>query len=228
MHKKLKRNAVGLESKTQALYDQVIKEKAIIPPENLRDHRKLEGFLEELNYLLTKMKDIQNILIPDLEKIFHLEFKTPELILIAFSRPSIRNIYDDLEKFFKLRSGNPLKPDDYRELSASGEAANVLALIGDSAIDLGVVETLWDSSLATVDHLTKKRIEIVSNENLSKICDKWNLYNYRLNRYIDPSGIKAKEKSIIHEKGTLIEAIYGIIYLEFGFEVLLRTLPLIQ
>ena len=33
---------------------------------------------------------------------------------------------------------------------------------------------------------------------------------------------------IVHEKGTLVEALYGVIYLEFGFQEVSRTLGLLQ
>ncbi len=91
-----------------------------------------------------------------------------------------------------------------------------------------MVQTRWDSSLATVGRLTTKRAGIVANDNLAKVCDEWNLYKFRLNRLNDPSEKNRKPKTIQHEKGTLVEAIYGVIYLEFGFEELIRTIPLIQ
>ena len=131
-------------------------------------------------------------------------------------------------KHFNNQKNNPLKIDEYKELASSGDAANVLALIGDAALDLSVVQTFWDSSLTTVGKLTKKRPGIVANDNLARICDEWNLFNYCLNRLNDPSEKNAKPKTIEHEKGTLIEAIYGVIYLEFGFVELIRTIPLIQ
>lgn len=228
MHKRLKWNAIGLERKTQILLEKILQEKDSTPSSHLKKFRKLQRFVDELSHLLHTIGRIQQELIPKLEKMFRLKFKTPELVMFALSRPSIRNIYKDLEKHFKDQPNNPLKPEDYKELASSGDAANVLALIGDSVIDLGVVQSLWDSSLATVGKLTTRRSDIVSNENLARACDGWNLFDYRLNRLNDPSELNAKPKTVEHEKGTLIEAIYGIIYLEFGFEELIRTLPLIQ
>lgn len=38
----------------------------------------------------------------------------------------------------------------------------------------------------------------------------------------------AKEKTIEHEKAILIEAIFGVTYLEFGFQNLVRILPHVQ
>ena len=228
MHKRLKWNAIGFEKKTQLLYKTVQKEKDKIPEEHLSKNRKLRGFLDQLSYVLDKMNKIQKELIPKLEDIFKLEFRTPELVMLSLCRPSIRNIYEDMEKHFKYQRNNPLNIDEYKELASSGDAADVLALIGDAVLDLSVVQSLWDSSLATVGRLTKKRAGIVANDNLAKICDEWKLYEYRLNRLIDPSELNAKPKTIQHEKGTLVEAIYGVIYLEFGFEELIRTIPLIQ
>jgi len=228
MHKRLKWNAIGFEKKTQLLFKTLQQEKDEIPEDHLSKHRKLQGFLDQLSHVLEKMNKIQKELIPKLEELFKLEFKTPELIMLSLCRPSIRNIYQDMEKHFNYQKNNPLKIDEYKELASSGDAANVLALIGDAALDLSVVQTFWDSSLATVGRLTKKRAEIVANDNLAKICDEWNLYEFRLNRLNDPSEKNANPKTIQHEKGTLIEAIYGVIYLEFGFEELIRTIPLIQ
>ena len=228
MHEKLKWNAIGFENKTKMLYNSIKKEKDEIPEDHLVNHRKLQGFIDHLEYIIEKMKRIQSELIPNLEQIFKLKFKTPELILISLCRPSIRNIYQDLEIHLEGQPHNPLNIDDYKELASLGDAANVLALVGDAALDLSVVQTLWDSSLATVGRLTLRRQGIVANDNLARICDQWKLYEYRLNRLNDLSEQNAKPKTIQHEKGTLIESIYGVIYLEFGFEVLVRTIPLIQ
>jgi ribonuclease-3 len=228
MHKRLKWNAVGLDRKTQILYEKMLIEKQQEPPENLKNLRKLQLFIDELKFLLDIMNKIHNELILELEKILRVKFKTPELIMLALSRPSIRNIYEDLEIYFNTQQDNPLKPEDYKELASSGDAADVLALIGDSVLDLGTVQLLWDSSLATAGELTKRRADLVANENLAKVCEKWNLYDYRLKRLNVPSELNAKVKTIEHEKATLVEAIYGVIYLEFGYDELIRTLAFIQ
>ena len=228
MHRKLKWNAIGLERKSQVLYNTILEEKADLPNSHSKSHGKLQGFLDELANLLQTMARIQQDLIPELEIIFRLKFKTPELVMLALARPSIRNIYEDLEKYFKYKLNNPLKSEEYKELASSGDAANVLALIGDSVLDLGIVQLLWDSSLSTVDKLTKRRADIVANENLARFCDKWDLFNHRLKRQKIPTEESAKEETIIHEKGTLVEAIFGVIYLEFGFDELIRILPLMQ
>lgn len=148
--------------------------------------------------------------------------------MFALSRPGIRNIFDDLNKHFMNDANTPLNENELVELASSGDAANVLALLGDAAIDLGIVQLLWDSSLSKTGTLTEKRQKVVSNQNLAKYCDEWGLFACRLNRLNVITKEDAKQETIIHEKGTLVESILGVIYLEFGLKVLLRIIPLIQ
>lgn len=53
-------------------------------------------------------------------------------------------------------------------------------------------------------------------------------FKFEVNRFKSSSEDAAKQETIIHEKVTLVESILGVIYLEFGLEVLLRVVPLIQ
>lgn len=218
MEKKLKWNAIGLVRKTKILRDFIEDEKSSIPADHTAKISKVKGFLDELNHLLNRMEMIEKILIPKLQKFFRFPFPTPELIMFALSRPSIRNIFDDLNTHFKDNPNRPLNEEEMAELASSGDAAEVLALLGDAALDLAVVEVLWEVSLSNTGILTDKRKSIASNLSLSKYCDAWNLCGYRLNRFKQIETQDITEKKIIHEKGTLVESILGVIYLEFGYE----------
>ena len=228
MKEKLKWNAIGLVKKTQILRDYIQNEKENIPTDHTSKISKLSGYLAELNHLLEQMEKIEKIFIPKLEKLFRLKFTTPELVMFALSRPSIRNIFDDLSKHFKNDENAPLSDNELIELASSGDAADVLALLGDAALDLAIVQLLWDSSLSKTGNLTEKRKEVVSNQNLAKYCDEWGLFTCRLNRFKSIEKEETKQETIIHEKATLVESILGVIYLEFGLDVLLRIVPLIQ
>lgn len=228
MQEKLKWNAIGLVKKTQMLRNYIQNEKNNIPADHTSKHGKLQGYLNELNHLLERMEKIEKIIIPKLEQLFRLKFTTPELIMFALSRPSIRNIFEHLNKHFKNDSNPPLNEEKLIELASSGDAAEVLTLLGDSALDLAIVQLLWDSSLSKTGNLTIKRQEVVSNQNLAKSCDEWGLYSCRLNRSKVIAEEDTKQETIIHEKATLIESILGVIYLEFGLKVFLRIVPLIQ
>jgi len=228
MKEKLKWNAIGLVKKTQILRDYLQNERNNVPVDHTSKSSKLVGYLAELNHLLEQMEKIEIIIIPKLEKLFRLKFTTPELVMFALSRPSIRNIFDDLNKHFRNDENAPLKERELMELASSGDAADVLALLGDSALDLSIIQLLWDSSLSKTGNLTEKRQEVVSNQNLAKYCDEWGLFTCRLNRLKSGTEEDAKQETIFHEKATLVESILGVIYLEFGLKVLLRVVPLIQ
>lgn len=228
MQEKLKWNAIGLVKKTQILRDYMQKEKSSFPDDHTKIHDKLQGYLNELNHLLEQMEKIEKIIIPKLEESFRLQFTTPELIMFALSRPSIRNIFNDLNTHFKDDPNRPLNEEELVELASSGDAAEVLALVGDAALDLAIIQLIWDSSLSKTGRLTEKRKEVASNQNLAKYCDEWGLYSCRLNRLKTTTKYDIKPETITHEKGTLVESILGVIYLELGFTVLLRIVPLLQ
>jgi len=228
MKDKLKWNAIGLVKKTQILCNYLQKEKDKIPVDHTSKSSKFIGYLTELNHLLEQMEKIEKIIIPKLEKLLRLKFTTPELVMFALSRPSIRNIFEDLNKHYKNDENAPLNEKELMELASSGDAANVLALLGDAALDLAIIQLLWDSSLSKTGNLTEKRKKVVSNQNLAKYCDEWGLFTCRLNRLKSNPEEDTKKETIIHEKATLVESILGVIYLELGLKVLLRIAPLIQ
>ncbi|UYP48597.1 hypothetical protein NEF87_004882 [Candidatus Lokiarchaeum ossiferum] len=84
------------------------------------------------------------------------------------------------------------------------------------------------SSLSKIGDLTQKREKIVKNDHLAVICDRWQLFEHRIKRVHEGTTAPNNSKKIIHEKGTLVEAIFGVIYLEMGFEEVLRVIPSIQ
>lgn len=174
------------------------------------------------------MEKIKKIIIPKLENLFRLTFPTPELVMFALARPSIRNIFEDLNTHFRDDANRPLSEEDLIELAGSGDAAVVLALIGDAALDLAIIQLLWDSSLSKTGEFTTKRKKVASNKNLAIYCEEWGLYSCRLNRLRANPMEDPKIETVEHVKGTLVESILGVVYLEFGLKELLRIVPLIQ
>jgi ribonuclease-3 len=62
--------------------------------------------------------------------------------------------------------------------------AKTLAWIGDAAINLAVIFEIWEPLIAKVGILTNERKKLVENSNLARLCDKWNVYDYRI--HFDP------------------------------------------
>lgn len=225
MQKKLQWNAIGFKKHIDLFIDLVQVKRDEIPRDHSVSFRRLTGFLDQLTQLKSHIDLIDIKVTPELEKIFRIQFKTPELIYLALSRPSIRNIFENIQKEFGENENLNVSKKVMEELQSSGEAGNMLALIGDAVLDLAVVQVLWDSSLAKVGEMTQNRIDIVSNESLAKFADALELFDHRLCKYGDPSEQDMKNKTLYHEKGTLVEAIIGVIYLESGLEEVERIVP---
>jgi ribonuclease-3 len=228
MQDKLKWNAIGLVKKTRMLKNYIEREKNDVPVDHTKKRATLSGFLVELNHILEQMEKIKKIIIPKLENLFRLTFPTPEMVMFALARPSIRNIFEDLNTHFKDDGDRPLNEEELTELASSGDAAVVLALIGDAALDLAIVQILWDSSLSKTGELTTKRKKVASNKNLAIYCEEWGLYSCRLNRLKANPMDDTKIETLEHVKGTLVESIMGVVYIDFGLKELLRIIPLIQ
>ena len=228
MQDKLKWNAIGMVKKTKILKKYIEQEQRDIHIDHKKKIAVVSRFLIELNHLIEQMEKIEKILIPKLELLFRLTFPTPEMVIFALARPSIRNIFEDLNTHFKDDVNRPLSKEELMELASSGDAAVVLALIGDAALDLAIVQILWDSSLSKTGELTTKRKNVVSNNNLAIYCDEWGLYSCRLHRLQANPMEDAKTETIEHVKGTLVESIVGVVYQEFGLNKLQRIVSLIQ
>ena len=233
MYKLLKWNKVNLESKTKFLYDILVSDLKSLPNKQKKERKKLQGFIDELNYLQLKINQISTDLIPKLQLKIGIQFTSSELIFIALSRPSVRNIFENLKIYFKNGSNNNPQKLNEEELNhldilaSLGDASNVLALIGDSALNLATSIALWDNRLTTSGAITKKKEKIVSNANLAEFSNRFNLYNYRIKIFKDESEKSSKKLSVNAEKGTLIEAIFGVIYLEHGLDGLTSIVPLL-
>ncbi len=228
MQKKLQWNAVGIKKQIDDFIRAVISKRDELPRDHTVSFRRLTGYLDQLTRLKSHIDYIDIKIIPELEKIFRISFKTPELIYLALSRPSIRNIFENLEIEFAEDEKFTISQSTMQDLQSCADAGNMLALIGDAVLDLAVVQVLWDSSLAKVGDMTQKRTEIVSNESLAKFSDTLELHDLRLCKYGDPSEQDIKEKTLNHEKGSLVEAIIGVIYLESGLEEVERIVPILR
>jgi len=228
LEKGLRWKAIDFLHKTRLISDKLRELRDNLPNKDAKDFKKLTKFLDELNYLLNTMERINTELIPRLEKKLRIGFSTPELVMFSLTRPSIKNIFTDIQTYFIKNGHSPIDIKDFDNLASTGDAANVLALLGDAVLDLATIEMMWDSSLSTVGDLTAKRKALVSNKNLASWCDSLELYKYKLQRLNVPSRKGAKHKTIEHEKGTLVEALLGVIYIENGYNGVLKSIPYLR
>jgi dsRNA-specific ribonuclease len=205
---------IQLVNRIDALASTVQTTRTNTPQNNTRLLNKLDRWLHDIKYMQESLLRIEQDLIPMLEDILNVKFQNSELFLVAMFQPSTKNIFLELETQYRRSVNNPLKQEGFAEMINLSEMAQVLALVGDAVISSAVLQHLWEPHLGDAGRITQRKAEIVSNEHMAKLCDKWNLYEYRI--HFDPDTPSKSE--IDHDKGTLLEAIYGIIYIEHEYK----------
>lgn len=205
---------IYIEKKLDLLFRAVQTTRSETPRNNTRLLAKLERWLHDISSMQKSLKRIREDLVPDMERILGMNFENTELFQVAMFQPSTKNIFLELETQYRRSKDNPLDSGDFEEMINLGEMAMVLALVGDAVVSSAVLQHLWEPHLGDAGKITQRKAEIVSNKHMSKLCDKWRLYEYRI--HFDPDTPGRSE--MIHDKGTLLEAIYGIIYIEFDYK----------
>ena len=205
---------IFIEDKLELLSKTVQATLSRTPMNNTRLLSKIDRWLEEITSIQEGLRRIREELVPKLEEILGMSFKHKELFQVAMFQPSTKNIFLELETQYRRSKNNPLDSDEFEEMINLSEMAKVLALVGDAVISSAVLQHLWEQHLGNAGTITQRKAEIVSNENMAKLCDEWGLYQYRI--HFDPDTPSKSE--VEHDKGTLLEAIYGIIYIEHEYK----------
>ncbi len=220
-HLALSWNPIELGSCMKEIAETVQSTYADTPENNTRLLNKLEKWLHDIEYIQDSFRRIEEQLIPFLQEVLNVRFQNNELFLVAMFQPSTKNIFLELETHYRNSGDDPLGQDGFAKMINLSEMAKVLALVGDAVISSAVLKHLWKPHLGDAGKITLRKAEIVSNENMAKLCDKWSLYDYRI--HFDPDTPSKSE--INHDKGTLVEAIYGIIYIEHEYR---RVIDLVK
>jgi ribonuclease-3 len=205
---------INLSNRLNLLRQMVNREYEKTPHLHTRHLGKLKRWQKQLKRIISRVKMIENSLGSRLEKILEIPIKNSELLPVAMFQPSTKNLFLELKTEFCGKELDEIDKEGFETLASLSEMSKVLALIGDAAISLGVVHFLWQPRGVDSGNLTQRRAEVVSNEHMASVCDNWGLYKHRIH-FDPPTETKAE---IQHNKGTLLEAIYGIIYVEHGFE----------
>ena len=222
--KKLKWDIYGAFDGIPDIKKVLEEELAQIPKEHSRKWAKVVRWLAQVTDVLKKLEYIEKILIPKIMDAFHYEFESPDLVKVIFFQPSIKKLFDELVIHF---NANEIKVGaDFEVLCNIGEAAKVMALLGDSTLGLAAVQAYWEAKISRVGNISQKRAALVSNENLARTCERLDLYDYRIHDTFDQE--PQNEEKIAHVKGTLIEGIYGIIYAEKGIDAVFDALIAIK
>jgi ribonuclease-3 len=191
---------------------------AIIESNKTRTIDKLNRWKRDLEYIEEKIQTAEKSLIPRLERIFSVNLNNNGLLTVSLFQPSTKNLFSEIRIHYCNGKTNRLDCDILLDLAHLGEASEMLALLGDAAIDVAVLHHVWKPKASDAGTLTQSRAQLVSNEHLSEKCDEWGLYVNRI--HFDPDTPSKSEMD--HDKGTLVEALYGVVYVERGFDKVLE------
>lgn len=219
---KLKWNITGIFDDLPTIAKELEHQKTELPENNKNDRNKLNNWIKQINAINKEIQNIKTNKIPLLERNIQYTFNDHDLVILTLVQPGIKNLFGEVSKYYQ-KAGIKYDFESYLNLD---QAAKVLAFIGDAAIDLAVAQILWQPNISNVGQLTKQRSNVASNENLAKICDKWNLYESRI-----PNSHKisqTNEEKINHAKGTIVEALFGVIYTESGLKEVVSSVVVLK
>ncbi|MHA1137182.1 MAG: ribonuclease III domain-containing protein [Candidatus Thorarchaeota archaeon] len=216
--KKLTWHSIQIEDKLNTLSRTIEGTKTQTPKNKTKLLGKVDRWQEQIHEVKEGIHYIKKKLAPKLEKALDLKIRNKESLLAAMFQPSTKNLFLELEIQYRGKK-NPFDDDSFDDLVSLSENAKKFALLGDAAISMAVIYHLWQMG-DDVGKLTQDKSSIVSNKHMVDLCDRWGLYKHRI--HFDPE-IPSKGE-IQHDKGTLVEAIYGIVQMEHGFEHVLKNI----
>lgn len=185
--------------------------------------QKFNKWVKEFDQILEQIGKIETIVSPKLKVDLGYPFTDGNLVLNALFQPSAKKIFSEIKKEFNSLSSFIVSYDDLELLESCSDRANTLAWIGDASIKYAISSKIWKLDISTEDlNDTRKMYE--NNENFSLLCDRWQLFQSRIN--LDPED--EKPTSAYKIKGTLVEAIFGVIYIEKGLKGVEEALYLID
>ncbi len=180
--------------------------------ESLEKEQRTEKSLSDIRKIREIISQMHETFIPKITMATGHRFTFPNLFLFVFP-------YREIQFAFSDATTNPVKPGkpefltglDLDEMLLVSEDRLTLAYIGDAALEIGVMPSIWPDNIDAIPksrYLDEKSKAFVENIPLSKFWDSLFLND----PFADHPADNPKTK------GSLIEAIFGIIYLEGGLD----------
>ncbi|EJG06062.1 ribonuclease III [Methanofollis liminatans DSM 4140] len=219
MHQTLRWHRVGVEENLAALRDGLARKAAALP--DGREQALTARWLSSVEEILRQIGSVRLVVMPAVERDLGFSIENDEIFLLALFQPSTKNLFSEINAHF--RDGRcALSPTALAEMARLPEAAETLAWIGDAALKIGVLPQIWSPRLADAGLLSERRKAYESNVNMARLCDRWGLYEHRV--HFDPP---VEKGDCDHVKGTLVEAVLGIVFLQCGLKGVARAARLL-
>jgi dsRNA-specific ribonuclease len=215
---------VEIEDTVRKIRDEIntrIKTSALKPTHQ----KKFVDWLQNLNQIQDQILEIKKVVLPLIKKDLRYSFTNKNLIITAMVQPSLKNTIDEIKVHFHNEPDFEMFNDELTKLGTCPETAKSLAWIGDTVIKFAILKQIWKPRITSEElHNTRKSLE--NNKNLSDLCDRWKLYEHRI--HFDDSDKIPQPNTLLKNKGTLVESMYGIIFIEKKIKGVQKAIHLID
>jgi len=180
---------------------------------SLKREGRTQKSIEDISEIEKRFERIKEVYIPRIKTATGHEFLNPDLFFFVF-------LYKEIVMVFNEAQNNPVKSNGIKLLSSQdlGEMMEVsedrqtLAYIGDAVLETAVMASTWSSQETQKIPLSKflhnERNKLVENEPLSRFWDSLTINDSPIIANLPPENDETK--------GTSMESVFGIIFLEGG------------
>lgn len=211
MHRTLRWEPIGIEQNLRILGNGLREKQRAMTENRTHDRLKFSHWIEKLDEITHTAEEVKKTIRSRIERDLGFPLNSDEMLILALFQPSTRNLFAEIASHFEKYGGCALSTGQLEDMAGIADAAASLAWIGDAALKIAVLPEIWTPHIREAGVLSVRRQEYEQNTNLARLCDRWDLYRHRI--HFDPDVPKG---NVDHVKGTLVEAILGIIFLEGG------------
>lgn len=171
------------------------------------DGKNISGYPVLINPSLNeKISFILNTCPQKIETATQYRITNPNLLLLVFLHEDISKICNEPAIFH---------PENLEKMGNIKEDFLTLAFIGDRALELGILSSIWCDGNKSQDIPQKGDLDtwkksFVENKNLADIWDFLDLYDNKI--------LTRRKNESEKLRASRVEAVFGIIYLESGFD----------
>jgi dsRNA-specific ribonuclease len=213
MHRTLAWEPIDIGERILSLQQGIARYLSHLPENRIHDRGKADRWLGMLDYITSAIVAVRSGVIPTIEADIGYPLTHSDLVVLAMFQPSTRNLFVEIEVHFRGTGDCTLSTEELEQMAGLSDAAATLAWIGDAALKIGVLPEIWTPDIRKAGSLTIERQRYESNANMARLSDRWDLY-----RHCIRFGNEEPEVDRDHLKGTLVESVIGIIFLEGGLK----------
>ena len=181
----------------------------------LKKEERTKKSITDISNIEKRFEKIKEVYIPRIKTATGHEFLNPGLFFFVFLYKEIAMVFNEARNT-KVKPGGTelLKDQDLQEMIAVSEDRLTLAYIGDAVLETGVMASTWslqtEQKIPLNEYLHNERNKLVEDEPLARFWDSLELNDSPIITRLPPENDTTK--------GSSMEAIFGIIFLESGLD----------